>query len=466
MQVESFSYEKFLLSPGVSVEDISLRDFLCESLKEVYSNMTSTSSNSRQIENMFIGGHPITMDRTNMENIIKDEYLVCEKTDGVRYFLLILTDGRAFLHGRNLVKSKENQFQQELQFFAANLKIPVNFKEKAIGLKIRFLFDGELVLDIYGDKTVIKFLIFDTLISEFRAFHPYKYDDRLEASRKFMSFFKMSKRLIKSNDRIDVKFLPFDALSPKIKLSLKDFFKNDNCEFLFNEYFKNLPHKQDGLIFTKNNAPYKPGKNENILKWKESSQQTIDFLLINNQKFNNPKLYEGKFANRILDLYLIGYNKEFNTSERVLFDFMVVEEENYNSVAKEIEKLRENSDVAICGLIAECKFNKNLENNLVKTVYFASPTNCVDNLMKSGIYRQGDSQRYNQAFGENIQYYIKNNYFGGWEIYGWRKDKSDPNAFETGSNIMVSIRNPIEKEDLINLTKKIPGEHPQKRRKI
>ena len=34
------------------------------------------------------------------ENI--DNYLICEKTDGVRYLLVILNNGECYLHGRKV----------------------------------------------------------------------------------------------------------------------------------------------------------------------------------------------------------------------------------------------------------------------------------------------------------------------------------------------------------------------------
>ncbi len=39
--------------------------------------------------NKHIGSQPVSMDRENVKFISKIEYCVCEKTDGVRYMLLI-----------------------------------------------------------------------------------------------------------------------------------------------------------------------------------------------------------------------------------------------------------------------------------------------------------------------------------------------------------------------------------------
>ncbi len=51
------------------------------------------------------------------------------------------------------------------------------------------------------------------------------------------------------------------------------------------DYKEVLNHKNDGIIFSRISSPYKAGKNENFLKWKPASQNSIDFLLVPNKKF-------------------------------------------------------------------------------------------------------------------------------------------------------------------------------------
>lgn len=52
--------------------------------------------------------------------------------------------------------------------------------------------------------------------------------------------------------------------------------------------------KIDGLVFTKINFPYLPGKNFGILKWKPDYLNSIDFLIVENPYFikENPELFE------------------------------------------------------------------------------------------------------------------------------------------------------------------------------
>ena len=73
----------------------------------------------------------------------------------------------------------------------------------------------------------------------------------------------------------------------QIKLVLKDFFETNpaTVKYILNEYKSMLPHKNDGLIFSRNSTPYLAGKNDNFLKWKPAHMNSIDFLLVPNKKF-------------------------------------------------------------------------------------------------------------------------------------------------------------------------------------
>ena len=76
-------------------------------------------------------------------------FLICEKTDGVRYLLLVIS-GDAFLINR------KNEF-----FTGINLEtLPSGYKRKN-GVEIH-LFDGELVQDRSLDQP--SFLIFDSML--------------------------------------------------------------------------------------------------------------------------------------------------------------------------------------------------------------------------------------------------------------------------------------------------------------
>jgi len=43
----------------------------------------------------------------------------------------------------------------------------------------------------------------------------------------------------------------------------------------------------DGVIFTRIDLPYIPGKNNGILKWKPEELNSVDFLVIKNENLKN-----------------------------------------------------------------------------------------------------------------------------------------------------------------------------------
>jgi len=51
---------------------------------------------------------------------------------------------------------------------------------------------------------------------------------------------------------------------------LKDFFEPSpaTIKYILSDYKEILPHKNDGLIFSRISSPYISGKNTNFLKWK------------------------------------------------------------------------------------------------------------------------------------------------------------------------------------------------------
>ncbi|KAK7693769.1 hypothetical protein QCA50_003341 [Cerrena zonata] len=77
-----------------------------------------------------------------------------------------------------------------------------------------------------------------------------------------------------------MKEYPNMALSAPFDIKVKPVKLSYHVEDVFNVDIPNLQHGNDGLIYTSVNTPYLPGTDRNILKWKPPSENSIDFKLV------------------------------------------------------------------------------------------------------------------------------------------------------------------------------------------
>ena len=88
-----------LLNPDFSehADKIALIEQEISEVYELLSNRIYTSSD-------FIGAHPVTLTNSSLHDIVRErnDFLICEKTDGVRYILIILSNGQCYLTGRQM----------------------------------------------------------------------------------------------------------------------------------------------------------------------------------------------------------------------------------------------------------------------------------------------------------------------------------------------------------------------------
>lgn len=116
-------------------------------------------------------------------------------------------------------------------------------------------------------------------------------------------------------------------------------------------------NKIDGLIFTKINFPYLPGKNPGILKWKPDYLNTIDFLLVENTHYINkyPELFEQDDF-YIFELFTI-HNQNF-----AFFDFLFCfSSEEFINIQQQMTSLSI-FNIQIQGVIVECNYDTKITN--------------------------------------------------------------------------------------------------------
>ncbi len=73
---------------------------------------------------------------------------------------------------------------------------------------------------------------------------------------------------------------------PVIYTYIKDFYTCQNSEFVIRtlQYIEPYKNLVDGVIFTNNEYPYYPFRNQGIIKWKPDYMNTIDFLVTHTPK--------------------------------------------------------------------------------------------------------------------------------------------------------------------------------------
>ena len=185
-------------------------------------------------KNIFPGSQPVSIEYRHFNILKSNQYVVCEKTDGVRFMML------AFLYNN---KKQCVFINRALDMYTC----PLNFKMDVYKGSV---LEGEM----YGDV----FMIYDTLLSCGENVGNYDFLTRLKSIEKI-------KKMLTC--------LKYDP----IKLKIKTFhIMNEYRQFL-EEYLPTVTETIDGLIFTPVNDTVKKGTHETMFKWKPRDKNTIDF---------------------------------------------------------------------------------------------------------------------------------------------------------------------------------------------
>jgi hypothetical protein len=185
----------------------------------------------------FPGPQPVSIERRHFIEFKKREYLVCEKTDGVRHMLCSFE-----IEGKRTTCLVNRAFATQ----------PV-----CTMIPRGTILDGELVtLKAGGTRPV--FLVYDAVCVKGVDVRLAPLDRRLEAAQTLL------KSVIRSTkDPFDIKvktMLPLRNLATLPDLSA-------------------FPWETDGLVFTPVLEPIRMGTHETLFKWKPRSRITIDFLV-------------------------------------------------------------------------------------------------------------------------------------------------------------------------------------------
>eukprot|EP00919_Chromeraceae_sp_WS-2016_P013657 GHVR01032179.1.p1 GENE.GHVR01032179.1~~GHVR01032179.1.p1 ORF type:complete len:479 (+),score=84.68 GHVR01032179.1:226-1662(+) len=238
----------------------------------------------------FPGSQVVSLSRSNISELMRNLYVVCEKTDGARVLCLIMNKCLYLIDRKYLIK-EFNQFKFPLGSDSS--------KEHHCTL-----LDGELVDDFLipqshvstsilepHDKapTRTRFLIFDVMRVNGLDVCELNLLDRLRILYEELIIprknIKYNKRQSESSTNACIGSEPFDIF-------LKDFYEIWDVEFLDKVCVPSLlPHCNDGLIFTPVKKRYTPGTCAQLIKWKPPHLNSVDFRMLWNSEVGLFRLY-------------------------------------------------------------------------------------------------------------------------------------------------------------------------------
>lgn len=207
----------------------------------------------------FPGAQPVSFAARHKLELQKQDYYVCEKSDGIRCLMYLTGDGPEEI--TYLIDRKNDYYHVPLLHF------PIS-SEQEREFHTGTLVDGELVNDTMPNGSIqLKYLVFDCLVLGSSSLMHRSLDKRLAYFRD--KVFTPYRELYKKYPE-EIQYLPFCVDFKNMELGY-------GIEMMFREILPNLAHGNDGLIFTCKNSPYQFGTDPHILKWKSEDENSIDF---------------------------------------------------------------------------------------------------------------------------------------------------------------------------------------------
>lgn len=216
----------------------------------------------------FPGAQPVSFAAQHLDELKKQDYFVCEKTDGLRVLLYMTEDnpGTSDRYQVTYLVDRRNDY-----YYVQGMRFPHHENNPDFSkYHIDTILDGELVEDkLPNGETVIKYLAFDCLMCDGKDMRSRPLDKRLAYLKEYI-------------------LKPYTALYTRNRDEPRPFIVEDKLNQLsyhlpamFHEIIPRVKqfHGNDGLIFTCRSTPYQSGTDPKILKWKPPHDNTVDFLM-------------------------------------------------------------------------------------------------------------------------------------------------------------------------------------------
>lgn len=362
----------------------------------------------RTRSNQFPGSQPVSFTREHLyRNLLERDYLVCEKSDGLRVLLFVLINPETNEEGTFLI-SRENEY-----FHIPDFHFPRTDKDFDTSHNGTIV-DGELVYSTNPITKIkeIRYLIFDCLAMDMNSvMHKNLWKRLYHAQHEFHKPYSELRR----------KF-PDACKDWPFKLDFKNMTQPFKIHKIFNE-MKNLTYVSDGLILTCCDTPYISGTDPTLLKWKPSEENTIDFKI----HLEFPKFVDN-------DLPKHDPNREyFNYDAKPKFKLYVWKGGDNPHQHEPVENnIKRNGGEY-----------KNSFQNYDEWNDLTVSDEQWEELKKSG-------ESFNGRIGE-----CRQNCDGSWELLRFRDDKLNGNHINVVLKILKSIEDSVTREELIELEPKI-----------
>lgn len=219
-------------------------------------NKNNNVSNNINKERLFPGCMPRSLSKQDLTYIKENEYVLCEKSDGFRYFMVCTT-----------IQKDETQKKQNICFL---LDREMNITIVQIGWIDSKIYEGGTILDgelIQTKKdNQWKFRIFDVIcVAGCKEIKNKPYRKRME------KWTQILEKVYCSN------------VMDTLLLETKELYKTTEINRLFcdMESHHHFDHGIDGIVFVPNADPVylNGGTQKNLFKWKDNVEHTIDFVI-------------------------------------------------------------------------------------------------------------------------------------------------------------------------------------------
>lgn len=195
------------------------------------------------VKGRFPGGQPVSIEYKHFPILRNNQYLVCEKTDGQRY-VLVLT-------------------------IWENKKVCVFVNRKMEMFESKMFFNREIHNDTILDGELYdgnQYLVYDCYVHKGESLLKEIFTTRWQRVLEIVNY--------------KYKALKNDS----IKVASKTFHILQDFDVFQKEYLPHITQRTDGLIFTPANDPVMFGTQETMFKWKPQEKNTVDFQMVRGDK--------------------------------------------------------------------------------------------------------------------------------------------------------------------------------------